>query len=120
MPHDFEIEIQYRTVDRYDSWGLDCRGLPTDCCRINAKGRLRGVARVLLQSALAVRPTPWGDQTAAGLCRPKAIPEPDCASLCGTPVYQTGAGQYPDYSYKEAALNPTNPLLIVPPIGKRI
>jgi protein-histidine pros-kinase len=81
-----------------------------DLLQENAKDEVRNNARLMMEKALAVRAYTSGQIT--GLLQtqmkyeflPQSIP-----SFSATEVLGKLQGKYPDFAYKEATLNPTNP-----------
>lgn len=76
----------------------------------NAKEEVEGVARVLLQSALAVRAYTVGEiKPLLALQTKRQFLSQTVPAYAAHRYIKQVQEQYPDYSYKEAALNPTNP-----------
>ena len=87
-----------------------CSWLSRDLLQRNAKDEVYEHARLLMEQAIAVR-TYTSGQVAPLLetqmkysFLPQSIP-----AFAATEVLQDLARKYPDYAYKEATLNPTNP-----------
>lgn len=93
------------------SVGLVISGWITrDLLQANAREEVRNNARLLMESATAVRGYTAGQITRLLEAQmqetflPQAVP-----SYSATEVQQALRTKYPDYDYKEATLNPTNP-----------
>jgi protein-histidine pros-kinase len=93
------------------SVGLVISGWITrDLLQANAREEVRNNARLLMESATAVRGYTAGQITRLLEAQmqetflPQAVP-----SYSATEVQETLRTKYPDYAYKEATLNPTNP-----------
>jgi len=91
--------------------GLAVSGWITrDLLQANAREEVRNNARLLMESATAVRGYTAGQITALLEAQmqetflPQAVP-----SYSATEVQNALHAKYPDYAYKEATLNPTNP-----------
>jgi len=91
--------------------GLAISGWITrDLLQANAREEVQNNARLLMESATAVRGYTAGQITALLEAQmqqqflPQAVP-----SYSATEVQNTLHAKYPEYAYKEATLNPTNP-----------